>query len=267
MPIRDTLFIGDSTSYRYIDFEYYEVKNDSLFPINKIWHSSTQIIYPKGVQTTAKQKTDEDTISVLVFVFFLILVVFTRELTMLIRPILSSFFSYKENIKLDERKGLTLQRNIIALLGVLFLPISILIIFGARISKYFNITVFEFYGYVTSGLLTIWIIRKLIFKYTSWLSSEKTAFKTIEKISYNYFLNYTFILFVVLFIFSFLGILNTNFSLGFLKLITLFVYIVYNYRAYQVLKNHHFSFIFYILYLCAVEILPISLFTKLILLL
>ncbi len=266
MPHTDTLFVSDSTTCKYIDFEHYPARTNFIYPVSTIWSSSTVV---PSVRKTVKNESDleKNIISGIVFVYFIILIFFIRQIVTVFYPLISTVWNYKNNKKIEEKSGLSYKRSIAAWLSAIYIPVVIAATSGSELKSIYGIFIPYLIAIILAGIIAIWIIRKTIFQFVAWLTKDKVTFKEVEKISFNYFIIGTFVSFLLLIIklinvdITSSGMINSFFIIFSVS------YIHYIFRTFQVITSHHFSIVFYILYLCTVEILPLSILTNIILVL
>jgi hypothetical protein len=266
MPHNDTLFVADSNSCRIIPFEHYPVRTDSITPVSALWRSSTLV---NSTPSAGKPESAIETniVSGIIFVYFITIIFFLRQIISVFNPLFKTYIRYINNAKLEEKTGLSYRRNVLGWLSVFFMAIVLLAAGGGDLKNLYGLYLPYIFLIVPGAIFSLWLVRRLIFRFTAWLTHEKNAFSVIEKISYNYFIlgtGVSFFLLVCKLIFRDITVSEMFYSLIY---IFSFSYILYIFRTFQVIRGHHFSIVFYILYLCAVEILPLSILTNIILLL
>lgn len=264
MPQNDTIYLADSVSCKLIPFRYFTPKQDSVSPVSAIWSSSTLVASHPSADKSGTD-IENNIVSGVVFVYFVALIFFIRYVTGVFQPLIKSYFRFSEISRIEEKASLTLNRNILAWLSVFFVAILITAVSGRELKNLYGIFIPYIILIILGGITGYWVLRKIVFSFTSWLTKDKVTFKEIEKISYNYFILGAILTFIILILKFALGSID---SLGVIRsvlYIFVFSYILYVLRIFQVMKNHRFSFVFYILYLCAVEILPLSILTNIIL--
>lgn len=266
MPRTDTLYLTDSSSCKLLIVDFYPIQKDSVKSINQLWSSTTKIVTDSTPLPVSKyEDLQNNLMSGIIFAFFIALIIFSREILVITPAITKTLFSYKNHIKLEEKLGLTNQRNIVAMLSVFYIPLIILLIAGKTIEA--ETGMFKPYFYLASVgvLLSYWILKKTMFGLISWITREKNAFYMIEKFSYNHIILLSLLSFVIFIVLLADPSISEQTLFMCLLAIALFVYSIYLIRTCQIIIKHSFSIIFYILYLCAVELLPISLFINFIL--
>ncbi len=266
MPHTDTLFVVDSTSCKYIDFEHFPARTNIINPVSTIWNTSTFV--PSVKNTRAKESDlEKNIISGIIFVYFIVLIFFIRQIVPVFYTLISSLWSYKNNIKIEEKTGLSFKRNVTAWLALIFIPLVITATSGTELKSIYGLFTPYIIAIILAGILSVWLIRRTIFRFVSWLTKDKFTFRIIEKISYNYFIIGSILVFLLLIIKLISGEISYSGMVNSILYIFIISYILYIFRTFQVIRSHHFSIVFYILYLCAVEILPFSILTNIILVL
>lgn len=266
MPHTDTLFVVDSTTCKFIDFEHFPARTNFINPVSSIWSASTLV---PSVKNTRVRESDleKNIISGIVFVYFIVLIFFIRQIVPVFYPLISTIWSYKNNVKIEEKTGLSYKRNVTAWLALIFIPIVITATSGSELKSIYGLFTPYIIAIILAGIIAVWIIRGIIFQFVSWLTKDKITFKAIEKISYNYFIIGSILVFLLLIIRLISGDITSDGMINSFLKVFVFSYLLYIFRTFQVIRSHHFSIVFYILYLCAVEILPLSILTNIILVL
>lgn len=266
MPYTDTLFVADSISCKYIDFEHYPARTDIISPVSVIWDRSTIVPVVKNTRI-AESNLERNVLSGIVFIFFIILIFFIRRILPGFPHLISTIWSYNNHKKIEEKTGLSYIRNVTAWLSLLFIPIALTVTSGTKLKSIYGLFIPNFVPIILFGIVGIWIIRHLIFRFATYITRDKTTFKLIERISYNYFIVGALISLFTLIFRLIAGNISSNGMIDSFIIIFLSLYILYVFRTFQVIIGSHFSIVFYILYLCAVEILPLSILTNIILVL
>ncbi len=264
MPRTDTLFVADSNSCKFIKYEFFPPRSGDVRPVSGIWNSST-VVTSSPALVKKESDIENNVVSGVVFVYFIIVIFFLRQIISVTAPLFSTFLRHSNNSKLEEKTGLSYKRNIFFFLSALFLTISIVATVGGELKEIYEIFIPYFFLIIFGILISVWLLRKLIFRLTSWLTQDKHTFSEIERISYNYFILGTSFSFIMIIYKLTTGYMTLEYMLNTLSIVFLATYIMYIFRTFEVIRSHRFSIVFYILYLCTVEILPLSILTNLIL--
>ena len=262
----DTLYITDSVSCRYLVYKTYSAHGENILPIDSLWISSTKslTIVPAPAGNIPSEKPDIF-LSGIIISFFIILVVFSREIISTIPAVFKAFTNLRDHLKLEEKLALTQQRNVVFIISLLYFPMIVTLLVDNYVSNEFNIYPPYFLIGFFIFLLLFGLVKKLIYKLLSWINRDKGTFNLLEKVGYNHV--------IIAAIFTFPAVLIKTFSYAItekevvliMTVSVLPVMLMYLFRSYQIIIGHRFSVFFYILYLCGVEILPLVLIANFIL--
>lgn len=259
MQIRDTITITDSLSSRFIVFEREQaITSIKVLPVDSLWNTS--IITQSHIGNIKETPTGESYLdSSLIILFLIITLYFFREILSTLPLIFKSLLSHKENVRLEEKLSASTQRNITALIAALFFPIFLTITIGDTVSAYSGIPSWLQFVFALGLVIVYWIFKSLILIFLGWVTKNKQTFNLIGKIGYNHLI--MAVIFSTPILISRFFIPEIEFSLFYKILIYCIVsiYMLYLIRVYQTIISNRFSHIFYILYLCTVELLPIAL--------
>jgi hypothetical protein len=265
MPIRDTLHVCDSISCRLIvierDCDTSYVINPQ--PVNKLWNSYS-LSRTKPPKESDPIITDGSNYanSGIVLGFFILIILFIKELTIITPVILKTLFSYKNHVKLEQKLSDSNQRNIAAILSALFYPVFAVLLLGDFFSDNMGLPWYFVFGAILGFIFIYWIYKSTALKFVGWITKVKQPFALIGKMGYNHL--------IISVIFSIPGVIVSLFfsemkEIIFISVLTcsaLFASLLYLVRTYQSIISYRFSHFFYILYLCIVEILPLALLTN-----
>lgn len=235
-------------------------------PVDSLWGKNTIYVTGSNYITPTREKSGNDNImSGLFLSFFIILIIFSKEIINVSPSIIKSFFKIKNHEKIEERLAISNQRNIVVGIFFYYYPLMLSLTLKEQIVTKHNITPPLFFLILLGAVICLWLVRKGAFTLLSWLLNEKYAFNFIEKISYNYFITSVLFTFPISLANFFWPELDNKLFTNLLVYCILLVYFVYLVKTWQVIKSRQFSLFFYILYLCALEFLPITLTVDLIL--
>ncbi|PKO96140.1 MAG: hypothetical protein CVU12_06835 [Bacteroidetes bacterium HGW-Bacteroidetes-7] len=259
MQIRDTITITDSLSSRFIVFEREQaITSIKVLPVDSLWNTS--IITQSHIGNIKETPTGESYLDSSLIVFFIIITLFFfKEILNTLPTILKSVFSHKEHVWIEERLSASTQRNITALIAAIFFPIFLTITIGDTVSAYSGIPSWLQFVFALGLVIVYWIFKSLVLIFLGWVTKNKQTFNLIGKIGYNHLI--MAVIFSTPLLISRFFIPEIEFSLFYKILIYCIVsiYMLYLIRVYQTIISNRFSHIFYILYLCTVELLPIAL--------
>ncbi|OFY39403.1 MAG: hypothetical protein A2X18_04715 [Bacteroidetes bacterium GWF2_40_14] len=267
MIINDTLYITDSLSCKYILVDLDTSQQQVFLPVDNLFghQTLTKVTASPASHVSAGYKQNDEILSTLVLAFFIIMVIFSREIINVLPAALNSLFSLKNHYKLEEKLALSGQRNVVTAISALYFPVLLTLMNSNYLFDSFELLPQYFLLLCILSLFALWLVRKGIYDLLSWLTKDKNTFKLIERIGYNHM--------IISVIFSLPAILLRFFwpetdasSILIVLLISiLFVFLIYLVRGYQIIISHRYSHFFYILYLCCIELLPIALISNFIL--
>ncbi|HON55267.1 MAG TPA: hypothetical protein PLG03_06935, partial [Bacteroidales bacterium] len=88
-------------------------------PVDSLWGKDTFYITGSNYTTPRREKSENDSImSGLFLAFFIVLIIFSKEIINVYPSIIKSFFKLKNHEKIEERLAISNQRNIVV--GIFF---------------------------------------------------------------------------------------------------------------------------------------------------
>jgi len=270
MTIKDTLYITDSLSCKYILVDIDTSQQREFFPLDNLFGHQTltkvpDFSLPQSEHFSSGYKQNDEILSTLVLAFFIIMVIFSREILNVFPAALSSLFKLKNHFKLEDKLALSGQRSVVAVISALYFPVLLTLMISDYIFDSFNLLPQYFLLLCILSLFTLWIVRKGIYDLLSWLTKDKNTFKLIERIGYNHMIISVIFTLPAILLRFFWPEIDAPTVLIVLISSVLFVFLIYLARGYQIIISHHYSHFFYILYLCSIELLPIALISNFIL--
>ncbi len=197
-------------------------------------------------------------LSSLILIFFAINIVLYNSLKHTIALIGSAIFSYKANLIIDERVVSIRERNILALLSTF----AVIIFITPILCNFYNLEYTKTLLYVILGLTIFSIFKRLSYSYIKWLSNNNSLFNSIESLFLNHFIIATFLSILLSIEFLSINFFGVNTTFKILIFCNISIFILFISRSLITFISHHFSLLFYILYLCILEIIPIALLIK-----
>lgn len=263
---KDTLYITDSVSCRYLIVDLPVTHFNRDISADSLWSSTTKSLAPYPMGSSSKvQNSPNLLLSGIILTFLIILIIFSRELISALPAVFKSIFSLKNHYKLEERLSLSNMRNIVFVISLIYFPVIITIMADNFISSEFGIYPPFFLILFFLSLIAIGVAKKLIFKLLSWLNRDKYTFASLEKTGFNHVIVAAIVTFPSLMAKLFNPELTEETLIYAMAFSILPIYILYIFRSYQIIIGNRFSPFFYILYLCGAEILPIVLLAHFIL--
>lgn len=263
----DTLYITDSLSCKYILVDRFVSQKDTLPSIESLWGHHTLINSASSIHSGEADsvRSSDYVLSAIILTFFILLVIFSREVRKVLPATLNSLFKLSNHLKLENKLSLSNQRDIVTVIAALYFPIFITLLNSDRLidnsqlqPKYFLLLSLAF-------IAGFWLLRKSLYSTLSWLTKDKNTFKLIEKIGYNHLIISVIFSFPIILLTFIWPQISDVFVFNVLICSTLFIFAVNLYRGYQIIISHRYSHFFYILYLCGIELLPIALLLNFIL--
>lgn len=263
---RDTITIIDSLTCSFIvidNMQEHSVK-EVINPVDSLWGSQTLSKTLPGDFLVAKQVKSPYgyVVSGFVLLFFVLLLLFFREVVATIPNIVKNSFNFRAQRVQEEKLSAVNQRNITALIGALFITLFVVLTFGNYFKKSTGAENYMLIPLSLGIMASYWVFKSLMLKFVGWVSKVRHPFWLIGKIGYNHLILAATFTIPVIIVPIFITQFNEIFLLKFLAISYIAVFFLYLIRVYQIITSYHFSHFFYILYLCTVEILPIALFTN-----
>ena len=264
MPERDTITLIDSTNCRFIIIES---RGDigiiaPAYPANSLWGSSTlsKTKPPKG--SIPVTNSSEFFVSGVILAFFILLIIFSREILITIPNIFKTIFSFKNHQRLEQKLSISNQRNITATLSALYFPVILTLVLGEFIDNSVGIPGYLIFAGITALFLAYWIFKTITLRFLGWVTKFNQPFNLIGKMGYNHLIISVIFSFPALIISLFFPDIKEIILISLLTVCVLFLYLIYLIRTYQAIISYRFSHFFYILYLCIIELLPLALLTN-----
>ncbi|MGM0498321.1 MAG: DUF4271 domain-containing protein, partial [Bacteroidota bacterium] len=222
-------------------------------------HSSTeQTPKPKLLDSEAQQKQDVDWLSILIIAIFIFLgwtrLFFKRYFSILFKSF--HFINYAEELY-NEKSSFTV-RGAAFLNGVHFVVLGLFSLQGVKIFyPSIEIADYKLFGILT-GFFILWYIWNAVFQY--FVGSVFQKLKTFTEYFYNFNI-YRKIAGVILFPFVVINqYIIEEFTIYFIYagiLIFAVIYLMHILRGLQIFIKNKVSILYLILYLCALEFLPL----------
>jgi len=265
MPIRDTLHVCDSLSCRLIVIER---DCDSSFiieplPVNKLWsyHTLSRTKPPKESDPIITDGSNFAN-SGIILGFFILIILFIKEITIIAPVIIKTLFSYKNHVRLEQKLSDSNQRNIAAIISALFYPVFGVLILGRFFSDNTGLPWYIVFGGILGFIFIYWIYKSTALRFVGWITKVKQPFALIGKMGYNHLIISVIFSIPAVIVSLFFNEMKEIIFASFLSFSALFAILLYLVRTYQSIISYRFSHFFYILYLCIVEILPLALLTN-----
>jgi hypothetical protein len=265
MVIKDTITVRDSTLSRFIIIEDFAEfpKQETPLPADSLWGKSTlSITTPAKGSVPAAREGGDYFISGLILGFFILLVIFSRELLNTVPTIVKTILSHKNHIRAENILSFSSQRNTSAILSALFFPIFITISLGDYLGMIAGIPSYFVVLGITAFMVGYWVFKTIVLRFLGWLTKIKQPFNYIGKIGYNHLIISLISSIPAVIFHIFWPDIEEIYLIKLLIYSIISIYLLYQIRIYQTIISYRFSHFFYILYLCGVEILPLALLTN-----
>ncbi len=265
MQIRDTLQVCDSVSCRLIVLER-ECDTSYVInplPVNKLWSSYT-LSRTKPAKESDPIVTDGSNFanSGIILGFFILIILFIKEVSIITPVIIKTMFSYKNHVKLEQKLSDSNQRNVAAILSALFYPVFAVLLLGDFFSENTGLPWFITFGVTLGFIFVYWIYKSSALRFVGWITKVKQPFALIGKMGYNHLIISVIFSIPAVIVSLFFTEMKEIIFISMLSFSALFATLLYLIRTYQSIISYRFSHFFYILYLCIVEILPLALLTN-----
>ena len=216
--------------------------NEKILPADSLWQAGSKIVSSiPPLEESSSGTIPNVLLSLIILIFFVGIIVFSREILSVIPSILKSTFNLKNHYKIEEKLSLSNMRNMVFAISLVYFPVIVTIMAGSFLESKF-------------GILLL-----------SWLNKDKGTFSYIEKVGFNHIIIASIVTFPSL-LFKLIVDDGTGELLVYTMIASIIpVIILYFIRTYQIIIGQHYSHFFYILYLCGAEILPIVLIVHFIL--
>lgn len=239
---------------------------ENVSPADSLWDSGTKMVTSiSATEFGGSGDSPDILLSFIILVFFVGLVVFSRELLTVIPNVIKSTFNFKNHYKIEEKLSLSNMRNVVFVISLIYFPMIVTIMARGFIEEQLSLYLPLFLLFSFIALVSVGLAKKLILLLLAWLNKDKLTFSFIEKVGFNHVIIASIITFPALL----MKLLSDDISGELLVYTMAFsilpIYILYLVRGYQIIIGQHYSHFFYILYLCGAEILPIVLIVHFIL--
>lgn len=235
-------------------------------PADSLWGSHTLAVPDRRGESTFTAEANENIFSSsFILLFFILIAIFFRDIQATTYFLIQNIFKFKSQIALEEKLSSVTQRNRTFLISIVFLALFFTLTFGDYFTKKTGLREYYVPLILIAVVLTYWIFKSVVLRFTGWLTNDKQTFSLVAKIGYNHLIMASFLTLPVVIIPFFTTTEYEPFLFKYLLYSYLAVYLIYLARVYQTIIHSHFSHVFYILYLCSVEILPMALLTNFIL--
>jgi len=264
---QDTLYITDSVSCKYILIDKNISQKDTILPIESLWsqRNLTLSASKPSFNQPDNNNSGDNILSSVTLAFFILLVLFSKEVINIFPIIFKSLFKLKNHYKLEDKLALSRQRDLVSIVAAFYFPVLITIINSQYIVDKYDLLPIKYFLFFLLFIFAFWFIRKTLYNILSWVTKDKVTFKLIEKIGYNHLIISVFFSLPPILIRFIWPQISDITTINILLFSCLFVYCFYIFRGYQIIMSHRYSHFFYILYLCGIELLPLSIIANLIL--
>ena len=254
---KDTLFITDSVQ-----------RNPSvqIIPADSLWGAeTTSVIIPGNLYSNYASHFSAYFKSGVTLVYLILLLLFFKTLATTLTTILKGFFNLKVQLSIEDRLADTRQRNTTALISVFTIAIVFIYTFDNYLWAKHGIKEHSVFLGILLFFTGFWIFKTIVLRFTGWITKSPTPFNLIGKIGYNHLIFASILTLPLLLLHLVINSNDITILFYYLLICYLLIYLIYLSRVRQTIISHHFSHVFYILYLCTAEILPVALLINFIL--
>jgi hypothetical protein len=233
---------------------------------DSLWGSHTLTVPDAGKEAGSIGETHVNIFtSSFILLFFILIAVFFRDIQSTTSYLIQNIFKFKPQLAFEEKLSSVNQRNRTFLISIVFLALFFTLSFGDYFTEKTGLREYYVPLILIAVVLVYWTFKSIALRFTGWLTNDKQTFSLIAKIGYNHLIMASFLTLPVIIIPFFTTAEYEPILLKYLLYSYLTVYAIYLARVYQTIISSHFSHVFYILYLCSAEILPMALLTNFIL--
>ncbi len=211
------------------------------------------------------QSGNSVTVSFIVLAFFVVFVIFSREILSTIILISTSVFKLRNQFRNEEKLSFVFERDITAIISAALYPLLLTLFFDIELLPFLPVNKLQLLLLSLGVVFVIWFARMCGYRFLSWITRDRTTFRLVEKISYNHIIISLFFILPAMLITLLWPEIEINTRLIILTSCYLFVYFLFLLRSYQIIISNHYSHFFIILYLCTLELLPTALIANVIL--
>ncbi len=243
-----------------------EILTEQLFHADSLWGSHTLVVTDPGKEPKLNIEASHNIFtSSFILLFFILIAVFFSDIKATTSYLIKNIFKFKPQIALEEKLSSVNRRNRTFLISIVFLALFFTLSFGDYFTEKTGLK--EYYLPLTliAVVIVYWIFKSIALRFTGWLTNDKQTFSLVAKIGYNHLIMASFLTLPVVIIPFFTTTEYEPILFKYLLYSYLTVYTIYLARVYQTIIYSRFSHVFYILYLCSAEILPMALLTNFIL--
>ena len=233
-------------------------------PIDSLWGKESLVILPGDTYRAKDNDNDSYFSSAIVITVIILLILSFRAIVNIVPLIFKAIFRSNNHAKIEDKLFLINQRGILFIVSAICLPASIVLSGGAFLSEYFEAPPYLVLISALIILVLYWVFKSAILRLCSWITRAKKSFSTIGKIGYNYFIVLFFSAIPLFLLSAIPHFIPAQTTINLLIILALTIYVLYLVRVFKIIISSRFSHFFYILYLCAAELLPLLFIIKLI---
>lgn len=235
--------------------------NNKILPIDSLW-SVESLTLPMATAEGAREAIIYNSpyiTSIIALAITLLFLIFFREVKDSFKLLFNGLFFFSRQLSIEERVSAARARDITALLSILIIPLIISFRFGPTLFKMWSIRLEFFIGIFILFLVAYRVVKWLLLKLLTLLFGEPLLFRRILKVGDNHFTLALFftIPIVIESLTPFEG--GELLTIKYLLIVYGALALLYFFRILQLMRLHSFSHLFYILYLCTIEVGPIAL--------
>ena len=234
-------------------------------PIDSLWGKESLVIPSGGDVYHAKDIGNDGYFSSAIVITIIILLVLSfRAIVNIVPLIFKAIFRSNNHAKIEDKLSLINQRGVLFIVSAICLPAAIVLSGETFLSEHFEIPSYLILISALIMLALYWVFKSAILRLCSWITRKKKSFSTIGKIGYNYFIALFFSAIPLFLLSAIPHFIPTQITVNILIILALTIYLLYLVGVFKIIISSRFSHFFYILYLCAAELLPLLFIIKLI---
>lgn len=227
-------------------------------PVDSLWGAFSNVLPPPLVENTANRVDllNNFVVSGLAILFFILFFYFYREVKSTVVGLFANLFKFKQQLENEEKLSWSNQRNITAFISVILLSLIFGYFYEDQLNLFIGLDNSLFIILFLGSALLFWLFKSMLYRFTGWIVRSPQTFSLVGKVGYNHIIIATVLTLPLVFE-PLLELPSIDLIAAKYLIITYSIlFMLYLERVRRVIIGAHFSHIFYILYLCSVEILP-----------
>ena len=245
-----------------IEYEIVEHRAQN-YPIDSLWGVESLVIPVGDISGTKDSYSNNYLSSAMIVATLILLTLSFRAIYTIVPMLFKALFRFSYHFKIEDKLSLANHRNILFLTSAVCLPILTTLFCQELLLDHFRFPVYLILAYTFVMIISYWIFKAATLKLFSWITGEKKSFAMVGKIGYNHLIVLFFSTIPLFSLSTIPNFIPAQTTVNSLIILALIIYTLYLIRGFQIIISARFSPFFYILYLCAAELLPLLFIIKL----